>query len=657
MILRVCSIALLVVAACGDDATAIDPMLDVVAERAECENLDPTNCLTPFPTMRYLVEDPTTNTGFRVDYPLEALPTNQYGDPVSSDEPWNRRFDGFSPAGSALMAFPGKLDTTGLPHENRIELSVTLDSPTILLDAETGELVGHYSETNEWNTADLDRDSLFIRPATRLQEDHRYIVAIRRLRYRDGTDVVPSDYFRALRDDIATDVPELEDRRAAFEEIFGLLEDALVPRHDLIIAWDYRTASGENAWGEAVRLRDDAYERIGEDGLGCTVTRVDEDVTAETYRRVRGTFTSPLYMETQYEGTVAHRDDSGRIAFNGMHEAPFEVVIPYSVRDRIQRGDPPGRVMMYGHGLLGTSEQVNSGGTRSTLQEFEIVGFGTDYYGLSYRDENNFGNNVVTDFGNANQVFERLLQGTVNSLVVARSFRGVCAELPELQIDGRPAYDPDQMYYYGISQGGLMGTTIAGLTTDIERFVLQVGAMAYSVLMRRSTDFDKFERFYVLWYPDMVDRDWFIVSTQSAWDYTDPATYVGHLVDDALPDTPLKRILYQTSRYDTEVANVQADAAMRTAGIPWFRSSSYEPWNMGPGTDGPEDSGYIIYHLDDVEPIPIGSQPFRADNNAHSDLRYMAPMREQLDRFMQPDGRVHDTCPDFDCNLHNTRRD
>ena len=83
----------------------------------------------------------------------------------------------------------------------------------------------------------------------------------------------------------------------------------------------------------------------------------------------------------------------------------------------------------------------------------------------------------------------------------------------------------------------------------------------------------------------------------------------------------------------------------------------YEPWNIGPGTAGPEDSGYIIYHLDDVEPIPTGSRPYLPDNTAHSDLRFMDAMQTQLDLFMQPDGQVVDTCPMMSCELHNTERD
>ena len=662
------------VAACGDDDggggdTDAGPTTDgggtdagpqgIIADRPECENVNPHHCLLPWPSSHFLAEDGSTVTGRKVALEIDMMPENQLDEPVTSVHAWNR-FDGFSPMTSMMTLFPGELDTSNLVDERSIPDSLEDSSPTVILDAETGERVPHWAELDRWPDTPTDRASFYIRPAVRRKESHRYIVAIRDLSLVDGTPVEPSEYFRALRDGEDTDVDSLEARRAHFEDIFTELEAAGVERGNLIEAWDFHTASGQSLWGDAVRLRDDAYERVGEDGIGCTVESVEMDVNAETWKRVRGTFTVPLYMEDEFEGAAANRDASGQIVFNRMAEAPFEVDIPYSVRDRVMGGGTGARMVMYGHGLLGAENQVGSGGTRVAWQRNEMVGFGTAYWGLSEPDEGYFVNEVVTNWGNVHIMMERLLQGTVNSLVLARSFKGVCSELEELQIDvgGTPTslVDPTQVYYYGISQGGIMGATIAGLSTDIEKYVLQVGAISYSMLMRRSLDFDQFEDIYKLWYPDPVDRHILIASIQAAWDLTEPSTYVPHLVSDPLPDTPVKQILYQTSLYDTEVHNSMSDIAVRSMGIPYLASSVYDPWNVEE-VAGPADSAYVIYHLHDVEPIPYGSEPPEADNNAHGDLRYTEPMLEQMDRFLMPDGQVEDTCPDASCELTNPRAD
>lgn len=644
----------LLLPACGDDAA---PGPNVIAERPECENLNPDHCMLPWPSSRFLAADSSTATGYRIAVTADALPRNQFDEPIEDLQAWNN-FDGFSPMSSMMTTFRGPLDTSGLPDEAHIADSLATSSPTIILDAESGSLVAHFSEVDTWPNADPVHTSFYIRPAARLAENHRYIVAIRNLRRTDGTAVEPSEYFRALRDGLTTDVAELEARRASFQDIFGKLATAGVERAGLIEAWDFHTASGASAWGEPLWMRDDAQTRVGARGLGCTVTEVREDVNAETWRLIRGTFTVPLYMDDAGEGTRARRDASGHVAFNTMTEAPFVVAIPYSVRDSVMSGGAPARMLMYGHGLLGTADQVNSGGTRVLLQRAGIVGIGTDFWGMAEPDEGWFINNVIgLNFGKFFQMSERIMQGAINSVVLARSFRGVCSELAELQLDvggtPMPLVDTSQLYYYGISQGGIFGATVAGLSNDIERFALQVGAISYPTLIRRSLDFKDFENVYELWYRDKLDRDFFLVSIANAWDLTDPATYAPHLLANPLAGTTAKRILLQTSRYDSEVSNVASDIGARTMGLRLVPSSVYTPWNVQPATL-PSDSGYVIYHLHDVAPIPMGSTIAPADNNAHSDLRFQDPVLDQLDMFLRPDGQIQDTCPAGSCEITNT---
>ena len=68
----------------------------------------------------------------------------------------------------------------------------------------------------------------------------------------------------------------------------------------------------------------------------------------------------------------------------------------------------------------------------------------------------------------------------------------VLSAIPDLQVpmpDGStmPSVDPSQLYYYGNSQGGIMGGVLAGVATDIDRFALGVGGMSYPLLIKRST--------------------------------------------------------------------------------------------------------------------------------------------------------------------------
>nr|MCU0672107.1 hypothetical protein [Myxococcota bacterium] len=145
--------------ASSDDAGR--PGIDV--SRPECENLDPTHCLMPYPSSRFLAADDDTATGFRVAIPTEALPLNQFEEPADPNT-WNR-FDGFSPATSLIAGFEGKIDPTNLPAYDRIAESLGESSPTILIDAETGERVAHFAEIDEWYNADPDTTTFYVRPA------------------------------------------------------------------------------------------------------------------------------------------------------------------------------------------------------------------------------------------------------------------------------------------------------------------------------------------------------------------------------------------------------------------------------------------------------------------------------------------------------------
>ena len=541
-------------------------------------------------------------------------------------------------------------------------------SQTLLLDATTGELVAHFAEIDKWNAQDPDTTTFYMRPATRLKENHRYVAAIRTgLRHVDGTLVEPSAYFRALRDAEVTTVPNVEARRPQMESVFALLEAAGVNRSELLLAWDFHTASGDSIRGDLLRMWADTKARwdAQTDGLGaCTVTSVEEDVNDSLWRRVRGTFTVPLYMESAAPGARAVRDGSGRVVYQGTAQAPFEVAIPPSVHAQVVAGDGPARGVMHGHGLLGAGDQTSSSGVRVLLERSAMVGFGTDYWGLSESDLSFLLTGVLTDFGNFDAMGERLMQGTINSLVLMKTFApgGPCAQLAELQIDVagelRPTLDADERYYYGISQGGIMGGTLAALSDTIDAYILQVGAVNYSTLVRRSKDFVQYDVLMGFSYRTKLDRDWLVVSSQSTWSLAEPTAYAAHILRDALPgvDISRRRVLFQVSRYDVEVSNAASDMAARDMGLGALDSSAYVPWNVPSITEDAVPSAFVSYWLDDVQPVPLGSVQLTADNSAHGDLRFQTPVLDQIEQFARPDGLVVDTCPSNSCLLDNERR-
>lgn len=649
----------------GVDAAAAFP--------SQCENLSPMECLLPWPSSRYLVEDPSTVSGFRVAVPEGATPTNTRG--VSIDPAVFNRFDGFSPATSIITAFEGgDVDDANLPDELHIADSVLATSPTVLLRVEgtTTTPVEHFSEVDYGTGSVAGRRAFYVRPAARLAPATRYIVAIRGLTHVGGGAVEPSDYFRALRDDAPLSEPsDIESRRDHFEEIFGLLTTAGIARGELIAAWDFRTASEESLYSDMLAVRDQGLAALTADGTSCTVTLVEDAPADHVFRRVHGTVRVPLFLGGIDPGvdeqTLLNRDATGhpvRNATTPSADVPFVVNIPASVAADLAAGMGPGRLVTYGHGLFGDRFETDSGWFRETIDELHMVSVAVDWWGMSTDDQAR-AITTITDLSRFPTTSERMNQGLLNFLAVTRSLiaAGQCQDLAELRIDGELTFDPAERYYYGNSQGGIMGSALAGLSTDITHFAVGVAGMSYSVMIPRSVDGVIFNNFMLTSYGNnqlVTALNWVI--SQSQWDLSEPATYVPHIRSNPFPCTlpectggltPLHQVLYQIGRDDGQVPNLTAGIAARSmldeAGEPLpllddaTHPSFLHPYGLT-SVAGPVESALVVYDIPGTMELPIGARVPADDTPAHEGVRRSAAGHRQLDAFFHTDGMVVQTC-------------
>ncbi|UJR81098.1 hypothetical protein [Sandaracinus amylolyticus] len=660
----------LLLVACGDDDGSADPDAGTPdagpSYPVECENISPMDCLLPWPSSRYLAPDETTATGVRIEIPEAAMPRNFRA--VPADPAILSRFDGFSAATSIITAF-ADIDPSNLPDEEHIEDSLAQGSPTVLIDAETGERVAHFAELDTWEYIDPARRPLYIRPAARLAQQRRYLVAIRDLRHTDGSAIEPSAYFRALRDDTPLpDASDIESRRAHFEDVFTRLEAAGVDRATLVEAWDFQTGTDEIAWHDTISVRDQGLRAMATDTAPrCTVTTTRDAPRAEIWREIEGTVRVPLFLRgtdpNSFDESTLSRGDDGEPAQNGWADVPFIIRIPNSVRARVAAGGEPVRLLDYGHGLFG--DRFGDGGTVSrTIEANEMVSVQIDWWGWS-RDDVTRVAQTLQDFSEFVSFGERAVQGVANHVFLHRAFsvEGGCAELEELQIPldagggTAPAIDREELYYYGNSQGGIFGLSLAGIAVDVDRFVLGVGGMTYSVMIPRSSNWVTYGSIMELGYRDPLQRSMLMVLAQSLFDLAEPATYAPHVLRDPLPcaddvcasgATPLKHVLSQIGRDDAQVPNVAAHIAARTMGIGYASPAPYEPWNMEAltadmgaslGTDA-----MVVYDIPEVPVLPLGTRNPGGDNPAHSGVRESPAAVEQIDLFLRPDGTVVQTC-------------
>ena len=115
-----------------DDAGGGEDLL-----RADCEPLVPEHCALPWPSDYFTKPDPSTPTGLRVAVGPTTLPRPIMRGRAHVDPSPLETRDGWSVNASMLAFFPGA-STTGLPTPLTIERSLEDDSPTLVINAETG---------------------------------------------------------------------------------------------------------------------------------------------------------------------------------------------------------------------------------------------------------------------------------------------------------------------------------------------------------------------------------------------------------------------------------------------------------------------------------------------------------------------------------------
>lgn len=612
----------------------------------ECE-VNGNECLLPFPSDAFTVADASTTTGLRVALPLSAMPTNAGGVPVDTSA--HNQADGFGPGSAGLALLPG-VDpaTSGLPPITDIGASLLDTSASVVVDATTGERLAHWSEIDS-QTADEDRQGLFVRPASNYTPSHRIVIALRDLVDGAGQPIEPTAAFVAYRDRVLTDDPAVEARRPAMERLFLDLALAGVARDDLVIAWDFTVISNDNLTGPLFGMAEDAFADLGD---AAPTFSIDSVVDESTRRVINGTYDIPLYLTG--DGSPGNGlnlvDDGLHPTRNGTWTAPFRCQIPF-----FEEATDPGPGVVYGHGLLGTGRQATSSGPTS-LSRYNFVVCGTDLIGMAEED---VGNAVASlqDASNFRTLAERLMQGHLNEAFLARLLAhpdGFAADAAFL-VDGESTIDADRTYFYGISQGGIMGPATTAISPDIDRAGFGVPGVNYSTLLNRSIDFDLYQTILDPAYPDKLDQAVVLLANQMLWDRGEGNGYV-HLFADPLPGMNDKQGLLQVALGDHQVANIAAEVMARTmeAGAVWpafaeDRTPDVEPFFDITRIETHPFVGSGISMWDSGSPLsPLTNTSNHTGVDPHGDPRNEPAAVEQLAHFFL-NGEVIDTCNDQPC--------
>jgi hypothetical protein len=333
---------------------------------------------------------------------------------------------------------------------------------------------------------------------------------------------------------------------------------------------------------------------------------------------------------------------------SGTVDVPFTCRIPRVALDGATVN--PGRPSLYGHGLLGSMDEVNAGNVRSMANEHNFTFCATDWYGFATQNIANI-LLILQDLSFFPLLADGSQQGFLNFLYLGRAmthpggfatdaaFQG--PDGPDAGGDPDPVFNTGQLFYDGNSQGGILGGGLTGVAPDFRRAVLGVPGMNYSTLLRRSVDFEPYAKGqfgevieeaicdqaaqipeptlaaavvalcagvvpddtpFGLYdnYPSELERPLILSLMQMLWDRAEANGYAHHLTDDPLPNTPSHEVLLHAAFGDHQVANVTAEVEARTMG-----ASVYQP-ALDPGRHWESDGVNPLFGLPAIPSFPFG---------------------------------------------------
>ncbi len=583
---------------CSNNSTqkAIAPVPTPVSAGA-CDPADAGACLLPWPSDSYTRADPSTPTGRRIDLPADGTPANASGTHIGVAE-WNRN-DGFSPSSIGLTMVPRiDIEASKLPRQGNIGASLEPASPVVITDATNGKRLAGWAEIDS-RVTDPARRLLRIVPAAGLPEGHRITIALSGLVAEGGATIAP-------------------------------------------LTWSFTVASGEGLTGRLRHMWSETTTKLGDGAPPFTATAVRSGGSTV----VNGTFEMPNYLSgTGGPGAVMNNDGdpNGIPTASGTMNADYTCVLP-----TISTAKDPAPVVLYGHGLLGSRDEVLGIGVVGAVAG---IGFcALDFLGMSTADVPT----VLDEFADLTKFrtqADRLQQGHLGFMMLGRLLRSAqgFASNPAFRDGAGPIIDPNRLAFLGASQGGILGAVPSAITTDWNRTILAVGGMGYNLLLRRSVDFDKFVGVFDTSYPDRVDQALALELIQMLWDRGENTAVAQHMAD--------KPVLLLQAFGDHQVANVSTEKLARTLGVgrraPTLadgRSADDTPfWGIDPITKFPYNgSALVVWDFGTPTP-PSSDTPPRQGEDPHGKLSDVPQALGMVQEFITPNGSVIDVCPGVPC--------
>lgn len=592
------------------------------------------DCLLPYPSDFFLVDDSSLPSGKRISITGAAKPFTVQGESADTNDSVAR--DGFSRISPIVATFGQDLSATKFTaiHDDYNE-SLKLSHPTLLIEAETGVLVPHFVDLDP-NAESPDRQALIIRPITNLKEKTRYVVAIHNLVAQKGETIKVPEGFRRLVDGQVSTKGTLAKIKEHFEKgVFSVIEEVGVKRNELQLAWDFTTGTQADVLRDMLRMRELVINKLETTAPELVSIEVEEHEAGKIWRTIRGVLKAPMVLVNQESGSDLYRDAAGSVGLNGEAEFSFIAEIPRTLKE----SGKAGRVLQFGHGFLGDKSEGQNGVPFHLAHEYGAVTFQIDWWGLCFDDLGAVAEGMSGNVSRGLQSLERIPQAMANWLALTYALDNTFAEHAAFKNpdNGALLFDAQHVDFLGISMGGIFGGVYAALNPRLSRIILNVGGAGFTHMMYRSSNFGQMTFMMEFPVPDPFEQQKIVAIMQGQFDRVDPSSYVQYIMSEALPGDPnsipeTRQVLLQTVLADISVPNFASFMKSRMMGAPLLVPAPVDVYGVETVTEGARN-GWSLFDMGYDNSFYEIATP-GGSNRGHDEMRWLPEAFQQMSVFL-----------------------
>ncbi len=465
------------------------------------------------------------------DHPRPNAIIGEYVDVVAE------RQRGFSVNAASFLRFDAPIDPSSLPQT--AEASRDEAAAVYLVDVDADS--AHFGERTPvqlrfehyaGEAIGTDWLSVLPYPGFPLQEQTTYaVVATTRLRATDGSPVGVAPDFATIAGSAQPSASELARAQEIYAPLWNWLDQpGGDQRDDVVSASVFTTQDATSLLG---KVRDVVWTLDPPEPRDITWLGTYDD-----FVWYEGVYDAPNfqrgdvpYMRIDDGGDIVLDEDTGEPVIQRWEELRFAVSIPPG---EMPEGGWP--IVLYAHGTGGSYKTFRNNGTAKRLAAQGLAVIGIDQ--VLHGPRNPSASPEISFFNFQNPLAARYntLQGALDNFQLLRLV------LNFDYVERRPGghtlrFDPDRVYFFGHSQGGLTGPPFLANEPLIKGAILSgAGGLLYlsMILKTKPIDISAIVGAFIRDWP--LDRFNPVLALLQGWvDISDAVSYGPHLVRDPLP--------------------------------------------------------------------------------------------------------------------------